>query len=63
MGMIVAWFTANGVAFLAGAFVMFSGGQVAKWLARQFSDAKTHLPNEWALGRDTSSQRVDTDEG
>lgn len=45
---VFAWFAANGVAFAAGAAVMWSGGKAAKWLAKQFSDVKSHLDDPTA---------------
>lgn len=46
MAVVFAWFAAHGVTFLAGAAVMWTGGTAAKWLAKQFGDAKSHIPSD-----------------
>lgn len=42
---MIVWIVSNALALGVGAFVGVTVPAVGKWILKQFSDAKTHLPD------------------
>lgn len=45
MSVVIAWIVSNAVALVVGAVVGLTVPKVGAWVLKQFTDAKTHLPD------------------